>query len=153
EIDQFLVWLGDDNFVFLGAASYDVRHGGTSAGLRLDPESTLGVLRAPERAAATVSDRLADDWHAPLVIARAAAEATVHRVAPMDVVIVRRLDAEAASVREHRFYGLFTSKAYAEPAAEIPVVRQKLARILEAEQVPPDSHDLREIESIFESMP
>ncbi len=153
EIDQFLVWLGEDNFVFLGAASYDVRHDGSAAALRLDPESALGILRARERAAATVSEHLTEDWRSPLVITRSANEATVHRAAPMDVVIVRRLDAAGRSVCEHRFYGLFTSKAYAEPAAEIPVVRQKLQQILAAEQVLPDSHDFREIESIFETMP
>jgi glutamate dehydrogenase len=153
EIDQFLVWLGDDNFVFLGAASYDVCRDGSAAALRLDPESALGVLRAPERAAATVSELLTEDWRSPLVIARSASEATVHRAAPMDVVIVRRLGAGERPVCEHRFYGLFTSKAYAEPAAEIPVVRQKLQQILAAEQVLPDSHDFREIETIFDTVP
>ena len=153
EIDQLLVWLGDDNFVFLGAASYDFLRDGSAAAVRLDPESTLGVLRAPQRAAATVNERLTDDWRSPLAVTRSTSEATVHRAAPMDVVIVRRLDAEGRGVCEHRFYGLFTSKAYAEPASEIPVVRQKLQQILTAEQALPDSHDFREIEAIFEAMP
>jgi glutamate dehydrogenase len=153
EIDQFLVWLGDDNFVFLGAGSYEVGGDGSGGPVRLDPQSALGILRAPARAAATESERLTDDLRSTVVVSRSASESTVHRVAPMDVIIVRHLDGTEQGARERRFYGLFTSKAYAEPAAEIPLVRQKLQEILAAEQVLPDSHDFREIESIFETMP
>src|SRR5207237_9789606 len=71
----------------------------------------------------------------------------------MDVIVVRRPAEAGHAVCEHRFYGLFTNKAYAEPSAEIPVVRRKFEYILATEQVLVDSHDYREIESMFEAMP
>ncbi|MGH7857982.1 MAG: hypothetical protein ACREQY_11695, partial [Candidatus Binatia bacterium] len=54
---------------------------------------------------------------------------------------------------EHRFLGLFTSKAYAEESAQTPILRRKLQQILAAEQALPDSHDYKEIVSIFNSIP
>ncbi len=84
---------------------------------------------------------------------RSGVDASVHRVAPMDMVVVPRTEASGRSRSEHRFWGLFTSKAHSDTPAEIPLLRKKLARVLAAEQALPDSHDFREIVSIFEAMP
>ena len=53
----------------------------------------------------------------------------------MDYVGIKKLDSEGIVVGEHRFIGLFTSKVYSEPAANIPLLRDKLSRILDAEGV------------------
>ena len=51
------------------------------------------------------------------------------------------------------FVGLFTSKAYAEEAQHIPVLRAKLREVLESEGAAPGSHDYKEIVSTFNSFP
>ena len=51
------------------------------------------------------------------------------------------------------FVGLFTSKAYAEEAQHIPVLRAKLREVLESEGAAPGSHDYKEIVSAFNSFP
>ncbi|MGB1842480.1 MAG: NAD-glutamate dehydrogenase domain-containing protein, partial [Longimicrobiales bacterium] len=71
----------------------------------------------------------------------------------MDYVGVKKLDSSGSVVGEHRFIGLFTSKAYSEPAANIPLLREKLSRILDAEGVREGSHDYKEIITIFDSLP
>jgi glutamate dehydrogenase len=159
EIHQFLIWLGDGHFVFLGYGGFAPSANGAESPLRLDPASALGILRIPEHAQAITERDLDPRSRAPvapqarLAVLRSALESTVHRSARMDVVVVRRGGESGAPPHEHRFYGLFTSKAYAAPPSEIPVVRQKLERILAGERVEPDSHDHREIEAIFEAMP
>jgi glutamate dehydrogenase len=159
EIQQFVGWLGEGNFVFLGYGGYLRSADGERPGLRLDLESALGILRIPERAAEIATRDIECEPRAPadsrlrFAVMRSAIESRVHRAARMDVVVLRPRTADAPAIDEHRFYGLFTSKAYAESSAEIPVLREKLRRILAAEQVLPESHDYRDIESIFEGMP
>ena len=50
----------------------------------------------------------------------------VHRRARMDYVGVRRVSADGEIVGEARMLGLFTTKAYAEPASETPLLHRKL---------------------------
>ncbi len=69
----------------------------------------------------------------PLVVGKARAEAQVHRRAPMDDVTLRRCAADGENMVFDRFVGLFTSRAYAEEAQHDPVLRAKLAEVIEAE--------------------
>jgi glutamate dehydrogenase len=71
----------------------------------------------------------------------------------MDYVGVKKLDESGQVVGERRFLGLFTSKAYAENAEEIPILRRKLHRILDRSGAAEGSHDYKEIITIFNSMP
>ena len=71
----------------------------------------------------------------------------------MDYIGVKKLDPAGGLVGEHRFIGLFTSRAYAEDAERIPILRDKLQQLLQASGVTPDSHDYKEIHTIFNSMP
>jgi glutamate dehydrogenase len=157
EARQLLGWLGDGNFVFLGYGSVDRSSCGEGPGRRFAESSALGVLRIPERAREIAQRDLEEaldtaEAHAPLVVSRSLVDATVHRFTRMDMIVVRRV--EAGRVRgEHRFYGLFTSKALTETPTEIPLLRLKLDSVLTAEQALPDSHDSGQIESIFEAMP
>jgi glutamate dehydrogenase len=159
EIRDFLGWLGDGNFVFLGYGWYERSRSGSAGALRLDEPSALGILRIAQHAREVAQHdlagaaRLAPHPQERFAVIRSALESTVHRASRMDVVVVRRPDAEGRIAGEHRFLGLFTSKAYAEIPAEVPVLRHKLRQILAAEQALPASHDFREIESIFSAMP
>ena len=158
EIREFLGWLADGNFVFLGYARYAREAHPAEGGRRLDGASALGILRIPSLAEAVerldlAQDDRPPDRESPFVVTRSAVESPVHRAARMEVIVVRRLDAEGHSAGEHRFLGLFTSKAYAEVPAEVPVLRDKLRQVLVTEQALPESHDFREIESIFNAMP
>ncbi|MDZ7778572.1 MAG: NAD-glutamate dehydrogenase [Gemmatimonadota bacterium] len=163
EIRDFLKWLRDDGFVFLGYRAYDFvpREDGDRVVI-VEPGSGLGVLRneAESRFAAGVPlseldegmRRLAERGPV-LIISKTNAESTVHRRARMDYIGIKKLDEEGRSVGEHRFVGLFTSRTFSEAAENIPILRQKLADILEAEHVRPGSHDYKEIITIFNSMP
>ncbi|MCA1791723.1 MAG: NAD-glutamate dehydrogenase, partial [Thioalkalivibrio sp.] len=163
EIRDFLAWLRDRGFVFLGYRAYDfVPQDDGDKLVIVEPGSGLGVLRneAESRFASGVPlskldrgmRRLAE--HGPiLIISKTNAESTVHRRARMDYIGVKKLDASGHPVGEHRFVGLFTSRAYSEAAENIPILRQKLADILQAAGVREGSHDYKEIITIFNSMP
>ncbi|HET9949750.1 MAG TPA: hypothetical protein VFQ22_12570, partial [Longimicrobiales bacterium] len=162
EVRAFLRWLADGGFVFLGYRAYAVvEHEGEPSAV-VEAGSGLGILRneaqsslaepvplsrlpAPMRA-------LAED--APLmIVTKSNALSTVHRRARMDYIGIRRTDAEGRTTGEHRFLGLFTSKAYQEAAEHIPILRRKLARVLEIARVRKGSHDYKAIITIFNSLP
>ncbi len=52
-----------------------------------------------------------------------------------------------------RLVGLFTSKAFAEEAEHIPILRAKLNEVLKAEGAAAGSHDYKEIVTAFNSFP
>ncbi len=163
EVQDFLRWLRDGGFVFLGYRAYDLVD--NEAGERcvvVEPGSGLGVLRNEGRsrfAEPVPLSRLpvgirSIAEHGPLlIISKTNAESTVHRRARMDYIGLKKLDESGRTVGEHRFLGLFTSKAYAEAAENIPILRRKLARILEAARVRRGSHDYKAIITIFNSLP
>jgi glutamate dehydrogenase len=164
EIWHFLSWLRDGGFVFLGARGYDMLDGDDrdEPAIVVEPGSGLGLLRneGDSRFAAPVPISELDPGMRDLaiggpvlIINKTNAESPVHRRARMDYVGVKKLDAKGKVVGEHRFIGLFTSKAYAEPAGTIPILRHKLATILESEGFREGSHDYKEIITIFDSLP
>ncbi len=161
EIGDFLRWLQGENFVFLGYRGYDIEDDGNPT-VRVEPGSGLGILRLEGRSAwaagvplGNVSDALRRRiLGGPLlIISKTNAESPIHRRARMDYIGVKKLDEAGEVVGERRFLGLFTSKAYAEHADVIPILRDKLAAILRESGAAPGSHDYKEIITIFNSMP
>ncbi|MSR35224.1 MAG: NAD-glutamate dehydrogenase [Gemmatimonadetes bacterium] len=162
EIQEFLGWLSDGAFVFLGYRAYDLVEAAGRVEIVVEPGSGLGILR--NETVSSYADGVALESLDPslralveegptLIISKTKAEATVHRRARMDYIGVKKLDAAGAVAGEHRFIGLFTSRAYSEDAEDIPILRNKIRRILEETGVAPGSHDYKEIKTIFNSMP
>ncbi|MDR9391995.1 MAG: NAD-glutamate dehydrogenase [Trueperaceae bacterium] len=158
---DFVAWLDEDHFVFLGYRRYDVV-GDDDPVLQADGASALGILRAVEASAYRAPVPLRDlppelrarvTGAPPLIVTKTNAEATVHRAARMDYVGVKRFAADGAVRGERRFLGLFTSKALATPVQEIPILRRKLRRVLALDGAAPGSHDHKQIVTIFDSMP
>jgi glutamate dehydrogenase len=162
EILEFLDWLKQGNFIFLGYREYDIADAQGEPGLMVRPGSGLGILRTEQRSAYVTAVPLAEMrpelvrrlTQGPLlIINKTNAESPIHRRARMDYVGVKKLDDSGRIVGERRFLGLFSSKAYAESAEEIPILRRKLHRILDRSGAPEGSHDYKEIITIFNTMP
>jgi glutamate dehydrogenase len=160
EVQQFLEWLLDGNFVFLGYRVYEFLAEDGRRMIRVAPGSGLGVLRKEARstyARPVPLDTIPPDLRARieggplLLIAKTNAAGTVHRRIPMDYIGVKKLDADGHYAGERRFLGFFTSKANRAEASEIPVLRRKLQHILTVEQAIPGTHDYKEIVALFDS--
>ena len=162
EVRDFLRWLVQGGFVFLGFRRYLVTGDDGAARFVLDPGTELGIMREDDETRFRTSVPLDELSPArrrlffegpPLVIGKSSAESHVHRRRPMDSVSIRRVDSFGRVVAFDSFVGLFTSKAYAEEAQHIPVLRAKLREVLEYEGAAPGSHDYKEIVSAFNSFP
>jgi glutamate dehydrogenase len=162
EVQAFLRWLRDGAFVFLGYREYDiVDHQGDPA-ILVREGSGLGVLRNEAQSSfaepvlvsevdSATRDLVFGGPH--LIVTKTNHRSTVHRLARMDYIGIKKLSRDGEVVGEHRFIGLFTSKAYAEDADKIPILRRKLQVILEGVDAQEGSHDYKEINTIFGSMP
>jgi glutamate dehydrogenase len=162
ETADFIDWLLQLNFVFLGYREYRLADGPDGRTIQAVPGSGLGILSdvsTSSFADATRLDTLDPEVRRRieegelLVITKTKAYATVHRRARMDYVGVRIVSPEGVIVGEARLVGLFTSKAYMEPAAKTPLLHHKLELIITAEDLIPGSHDYKEVVELFESFP
>ena len=158
EVVAFLEWLARDNFIFLGARDYELVDGA----LRVVPGSGLGLLDDEARSAyakpvavETLDPSLRERALGGelLLVSKTNRLSPVHRRVRMDYVGIRRVSSDGEIVGEARMIGLFTTKAYAEPASETPVLHRKLQRILASEDLIVGSHDYKAAVSLFESFP
>jgi glutamate dehydrogenase len=158
EAVAFLRWLARDNFILLGARDYEVRDGalqvvaGSGLGLLDDESRSAFAKRVPvESLDPGLRERaLGGDL---LLVSKTNRLSPVHRRARMDYVGIRRVAPDGEVVGEARLIGLFTTKAYAEPAPETPVLHRKLRQILASEDLIEGSHDYKAAVSLFESFP
>lgn len=162
ESAEFLDWLRDGNFVFLGYREYAVVSLTGRPALKVVEGSGLGVLSKesgssfrepvpleelpPDLSARVTGGRL-------FLVTKANAESTVHRPRRMDYVGIKELDAHGGVAGERRFVGLFTSKGLATPVGDVPILRRKLKQVLEREQALRGSHDYKAIVAAFDGMP
>ncbi|MEU9317471.1 NAD-glutamate dehydrogenase [Streptomyces sp. NPDC048295] len=163
EARELLRWLAADHFTFLGYREYELKDGDSLAAV---PGTGLGILRSdPHHSvdeAHPVSpsfDRLPADARAKarerklLVLTKANSRSTVHRPSYLDYVGVKKFDADGNVVGERRFLGLFSSAAYTESVRRVPVIRRKVAEVLEGAGFSPNSHDGRDLLQILETYP
>ncbi len=160
EAIAFLQWLRDQNYVFLGYREYglvDTEHG---KAVQADLASGLGILSDPDRSKSaspvplsSLRPELAARYQSGdlLVITKTNRLSSVHRRVKLDYVGVRIIGPTGATVGEARMVGLFTSKAFMEPASHVPILRRKLADIVSSEDLIEGSHDHKAVIEIFES--
>ncbi|VVC75866.1 NAD-specific glutamate dehydrogenase [Aquicella siphonis] len=160
ESRDFLRWLINNNFTFLGARDYKLIGNGTNRALQIVPGSGLGVLRdetfsttsktyaelPPQARKMALSKNI-------LIIAKTNTTSTVHRQAYTDYIGVKIFNDKGELTGEHRFIGLYTSTAYHSSPRQIPFLRHKVDKVLEDLGFPPDSHDGKEAVHILETLP
>ncbi|GAA3060724.1 hypothetical protein GCM10020000_49770 [Streptomyces olivoverticillatus] len=158
EARELLRWLAADHFTFLGYREYDLTKVATEDGEEEDvltavPGTGLGILRSDPshtvdghhdghhaplaRFSSSSFNRLPADArakareHKLLVLTKANSRATVHRPSYLDYIGVKKFDAAGNVIGERRFLGLFSSAAYTESVRRVPVIRRKVAQVLE----------------------
>jgi glutamate dehydrogenase len=152
---ELLRWLVDDHFTFLGYREYRLADGerieavlGTGLGILRSDQTQPRLLStlSPEAQAQLTEQRL-------LIITKANSRSTVHRSAYLDYVGFKVFDEHGTVVGEKRFLGLFSSAAYQGSVRELPVVRRKVAAVLERSGLSPRSHSGRDLVAVLEDYP
>jgi glutamate dehydrogenase len=162
EAIEFLEWLRELNFVFLGFREYDVVEVDGEPSLVTLPDSGLGILSDAGQSRfstpvpiSSLSEDLQHRYREGflLVVAKTNRRSTVHRHARMDYVGIRKIGPDGSVVGEARLLGLFTSHALMTEPSSIPILSSKLAEVLEDEDLMEGSHDYRAAVRLFNSFP
>lgn len=158
----FLSWLRDDNFTFLGMREYVYSEEGGSGELTRAGSRGLGILADPEvlvlrqgKDQVMTTPEILDFLHGDdfLIVTKANVRSVVHRRAHMDYIGVKRFDEDGNVTGELRVVGLFTSTAYTRSVTEIPLLRSKIARVVDNFGYDPDSHSGKLLLNTLESYP
>jgi glutamate dehydrogenase len=159
EARQLLEWMEERHFVFLGYRHYRLERGTGEDRLLADARSGLGILRARGERARPAATVLTGDVRARardrelLVLTKANSVSSVHRAEYLDYAGVKTFDARGRVVGEHRFLGLWTSTAYHRSPRDIPVLRRKVAQVIQYFGLDPHGHDGKAVLNVLETYP
>nr|WP_255572600.1 NAD-glutamate dehydrogenase [Leucobacter tenebrionis] len=153
---EFLNWLAEDNFTFLGyrEQALEVGEDGEDV-LRALPHTGLGILRKTKTPIAKLRPEAQRTAREPrlLTITKANSRATVHRDTYLDSIGVRTFDRDGNVTGERRFLGMFTSVAYASSVLTLPIVAKKVRAVLDASGFAPNSHSGKDLLQVLEQYP
>jgi glutamate dehydrogenase len=159
ETCEFLRWLTEDNFTFLGMRMLSFGAGRDK--VEIEPDSCLGLLR-------DLSMGLFDSDHDAraagpevqaflkpqlLVLTKGDRISTVHRAVQLDVIGIKRFDQNGKVTGMLAIAGLYGHSAYALSTLAIPVLRKKVSSIIERAGFARASHDGKTLLAILENYP
>jgi len=166
---EFLEWMAAGNFVLLGARRYDffaVKKGKKTKPDFANPavrknlqlgllrDKTVTVLRQsnePSVIAGNVSAFVKNS--PPVTVAKSNLFTRVHRRVRMDYVSVKHYDWAGDVIGETRFVGLFTSDAYSRSPQFVPLIRQKVQRVIQKAGHVEGSHNAKKLEFVLSTYP
>jgi len=162
EVSDFLNWINDDHFTFLGYREYTFAGEGDAITYHIKKEAGLGVLSDPETRVFEGMrnlDALPPDVRSFLtqpkmiLVTKANLRSTVHRNVHLDTIGIKIFNDKGEVVGEHLFAGLFTSVAYNRSPWEIPLLRHKVETVSKRAGFNPQSHDGKALAHILEIYP
>ena len=140
EAAEFVDWLLQENFVFMGLQIGDQRSGILAEGLEhLWPPTVLEW-------SPTVTGT-------PVAVRKGKVESPIHRVGLIDELYLAVPNRDGQGITPIRVVGLFTYRAVTQTSRHVPVLRRVLASILKAENPPKGSFRYKGICNVFDSLP
>ena len=161
EIKEFLSWINGGNFILLGAKEFNIKElkdGGYS--LEEAKNSGFGIFRSefedfrPEVVNSSfeeVTDSVANPYVIEVVKSRY--RSRIHKITNAERIRVQKISSQGKVVGEFRFVGLFTSSAYHERIKSIPLVRDKIAKVIKDSGYIKGSHNYKDLVSVLEYYP
>ncbi|MFQ3186407.1 MAG: glutamate dehydrogenase [Marinomonas primoryensis] len=160
EILDFLHWVANDHFTFIGFRAYDLSIEGNETHLKLVDGSGLGTFRdindkkvKRDIVLHDILAKLAIDSSNILILTKSTAISTVHRPVHLDYLGIKRFDKTGNVIGEWRFFGLYSSATYIARLQDIPLLRKKLDIIVQKADVDPNSHKGKNLKHILNSYP
>ncbi|WP_426169766.1 NAD-glutamate dehydrogenase [Sandarakinorhabdus sp. DWP1-3-1] len=161
EATAFLDWLAADNFTLLGVRRYELEGDLDDPAMQPVSDVGLGLLRDPDYPlwtgrAGTDTPRALKALLAspePLLITKAGTVSTVHRRVNCDLVSVKGFDRQGRVTSETRFLGLYTSAALATSPRQIPVLRRKVAEVIDELGFSASGHTGKALVHVLEAFP
>lgn len=162
EAINFLTYLNNHHFTLLGYRQYDLKRVEGDVELVPNIASSLGLMNKhhktqPEQGLllSSFSDSARKEAldHSLLILTKSSAKSRVHRPAYVDYIGIKRFDKKGNVIGEDRFIGLYASNVYNRSPREIPLLNEKVQRVLDRSGLTPRSHDYKALLNILENLP
>ncbi|MBO1271361.1 NAD-glutamate dehydrogenase [Shewanella sp. 4t3-1-2LB] len=162
EAVSYLSYLNDHHFTLLGYRYYDLRRVAGDVELVPDVGSSLGLMRKPGKeqpehglmlSSFSETARREALSSSLLVLTKGSSKSRVHRPAYVDYIGIKRFDKQGNVVGEDRFVGLYASNVYNRSPRSIPLLAEKVQRIMDLSGLGPRSHDYKTLLNILENLP
>lgn len=162
ETIAFCQWLREGQFVFLGMREYRIDGSPETGKLSVVEGSGLGILSDPQvhvlrrgRELVALNDEVRRFYlrPQPIIITKSNVVSRVHRRVHMDYVGLKTYGDDGRLAGELRIVGLFTSAAYTQLPADIPLLRLKVDRVFAVSGIPRSSHEGRMLQNILDTFP
>lgn len=160
EIQAFLDWILDDNFIFLGYREYRLEDSSDDLNLYTIGNSGLGLLRG------ATEDTLSESFSQlpkalkqlltgprVLTLSKSSRVSPIHRPVYMDFLGIHKFDDDGNLIGEYRFIGLLTSQAYQLTVNNIPLLREKANKIMAMTVLPRDGHAYHKMTHVINTLP
>ncbi len=159
ETVEFLNWVGQDNFTLMGYREYELNAVKGDYQVKGVANTSLGLMKnSDEEKIALLSDlpeiaRLQARNEKLLILTKTNSVSRVHRPANIDYIGIKRFDDKGNVVGEDRFIGLFSSSFYNNSAGDIPILRNKIQRIMQMCDFAEGTHAYKAVLNVLETYP
>ncbi len=161
EAKEFLSWVGDNHFTFMGYRYYEVKSVRGDILLTPVPEDSYGLKKVRDKKQHEYflsilprpAQKMALNHTDVIIVSKTSTLSTVHRPAYIDYIGIKRFDNIGNVVGEHRFYGLYTSAAYNLSPLAIPLLRDKVKRVMTDSKLSAVGHDSKVLANLLETYP
>ncbi len=160
EVQAFLQWIAEDNFIFLGFREYRLENENNHVDIFTVGNSGLGLLRGSSEDKLSESfNKLPSDIQQlvteprVLILSKSSHVSPIYRPVYMDFLGIHKFDNNGKLIGEYRFIGLFTAKAYQYSVQNIPLLREKSKQIMALANLPREGHSYQKTLSIIDSLP
>ena len=159
ETVEFLDWLVKDNFTLMGYRQYELSPIQGDYELKGVMETSLGLMKNAgvehTRLLSELPEAARQDARSSnlLILTKTNSLSRVHRPAYIDYVGVKRFDDKGNVIGEDRFIGLFSSNFYNYSAADVPVLKSKIDRIMQMCDFAKGTHAYKAVLNILETYP
>ncbi|GAA5217805.1 NAD-glutamate dehydrogenase [Corallincola platygyrae] len=159
EAIEFLEWVKNHNFTLMGYREYKVKAVKGDHELSQLKGSSLGLMRASEnnrsRKLSTLPTSARENAldQSLLVLTKTNSKSRVHRPAYIDYIGIKKFDDKGNVIGEHRFIGLYAASVYNQSATQVPLIRNKLDRVMAGGGYAKGSHAYKALLNILETYP
>ncbi|MEQ9021271.1 MAG: NAD-glutamate dehydrogenase, partial [Pseudomonadales bacterium] len=156
---EFLRWLRDGNFTFLGMSEFRLKKLAQGTQIEEQQDERLGLMKNRTPLEPKMLDQLCDGFAGfyretpSLAFTKASQKSSVHRDVYSDYVIVKRYNKKGEAIGETRMLGLYTSRLYHYSTGQIPLLRSKGQWLVEHSELDDSSHNGKTFDAILERHP
>jgi len=156
---DFLKWMTEENFIFMGVADYRIAPDGTADRIE---ESSLGVFRDPALLPVVfpglieeVEGQLAPEAEDKRIIDidYCSNASAIYHLEPIDDIIIRHWREDGRLEKATFLLGRLSQGSFTERAVDVPLIREKRRWLIDRSGEAPMSYAFRQVRALFNRFP